>query len=87
MTKEEAARKFVSTLTEQQCRDMLVPALIAMYPAVFLEIEKATTPNYENKQALNISQELFYHQSTLRNNMVDIKESMLNAIKTCNIQH
>ena len=44
MTKEEAARKFVSMLTEQQCRDMLVPALIAMYPAVFLEIEKATTP-------------------------------------------
>lgn len=87
MTKEEAARKFVSMLTEQQCRDMLVPALIAMYPAVFHEIEKATTPNYENKQALNIAQELFYHQSTLRNNAVDIKESMLNAIKKSNIQH
>lgn len=45
MTKEEAAQKFVDMLTEQQCRDMLVPALIAMYPAVFWEIEKATTPN------------------------------------------
>lgn len=54
MTKEEAARKFVSMLTEQQCRDMLVPALIAMYPAVFHEIEKATTPNYLNKQTANI---------------------------------
>lgn len=46
MTKEEAARKFVDMLTEQQCRDMLVPALIAMYPAVFQEIEKATTPGW-----------------------------------------
>ena len=58
MTKEEAARKFVSMLTEQQCRDMLVPALIAMYPAVFLEIEKAPTPNWENTQALNILEKL-----------------------------
>lgn len=58
MTKEEAASKFVSMLTEQQCRDMLVPALIAMYPAVFLEIEKATTPNWENTQALNILEKL-----------------------------
>ena len=58
MTKEEAARKFVSMLTEQQCRDMLVPALIAMYPAVFLEIEKATTPNWENTQVLNTLEKL-----------------------------
>ena len=56
MTKEEAARKFVSMLTEQQCRDMLAPVLIAICPAVFLEIEKATTPNYENKQTANIFQ-------------------------------
>ena len=60
MTKEEAARKFVSMLTEQQCRDMLVPALIAMYPAVFLEIEKATTPDWQNK---HIIQELFSQQA------------------------
>ena len=58
MTKEEAARKFVSMLTEQQCRDMLIPALIAMYPAVFLEIEKATTPNWENTQVLNTLEKL-----------------------------
>lgn len=50
MTKEEAAQKFVDMLTDQQCRDMLVPALIAMYPAVFWEIEKATTPNWINTQ-------------------------------------
>lgn len=50
MTKDEAARKFVDMLTEQQCRDMLVPALIAMYPDVFWEIEKATTPNWINTQ-------------------------------------
>ena len=62
MTKEEAARKFVSMLTEQQCRDMLVPALIAMYPAVFLEIEKATTPNWENTQQLNSLAELSRQQ-------------------------
>ena len=62
MTKEEAARKFVSMLTEQQCRDMLVPALIAMYPAVFLEIEKATTPNWENTQRLNALAELSRQQ-------------------------
>jgi hypothetical protein len=65
MTKEEASRKFVSMLTEQQCRDMLVPALIAMYPAVFLEIEKATTPD---GQTSNIVQERFCHQSTLCRN-------------------
>ena len=46
MTKEEAARKFVDMLTEKQCRDMLATALIAVYPAVFIEIEKATTPVY-----------------------------------------
>lgn len=63
MTKEEAARKFVSMLTEQQCRDMLVPALIAMYPAVFLEIEKATTQNWENTQPLNTLAELCRQQS------------------------
>lgn len=62
MTTEAAARKFVSMLTEQQCRDMLVPALIAMYPAVFLEIEKATTPNWENKQQLNNLAELCRQQ-------------------------
>lgn len=50
MTKEEASRKFIDMLTEQQCRDMLAPALIAIYPAVFHEIEKATTPNWINTQ-------------------------------------
>ena len=58
MTKEEASRKFVSMLTEQQCRDMLVSALIAMYPAVFEEIEKATTPNWKKTQQLNDLAEL-----------------------------
>lgn len=53
MTKEEAARKFVSMLTEQQCRDMLAPVLIGILPAVFEEIEKATTPNWENTQQIN----------------------------------
>ena len=65
MTKEEAARKFVSMLTEQQCRDMLVPALIAMYPAVFLEIEKATTPNWQNTQQLNTLAELCKQQDII----------------------
>lgn len=65
MTKEEAARKFVSMLTEQQCRDMLVPALIAMYPAVFLEIEKATTPNWQNTQQLNTPTELCRQQDII----------------------
>lgn len=46
MTKDEAARKFVDMLTEQQCRDMLVTALFAICPSVFLEIEKATTPGW-----------------------------------------
>ena len=45
-------------LTEQQCRDMLVPALIAMYPAVFWEIEKATTPNWINTQQCKDSQQM-----------------------------
>lgn len=58
MTKKEAARKFVEMLTEQQCRDMLVPALIGILPAVFEEIEKATTPNWENTQQLNYLAEL-----------------------------
>lgn len=62
MTKEEAARKFVSMLTEQQCRDMLVPALIGMLPAVFVEIEKATTPNWENTQQRNYLAELSRQQ-------------------------
>lgn len=62
MTKEEAARKFVAMLTEQQCRDMLVPALIAMYPAVFLEVEKATTPDWQNKQQLHTLAELCRQQ-------------------------
>lgn len=65
MTKEEAARKFVSMLTEQQCRDMLVPALIAMCPAVFLEIEKATTPNWQNTQQLNTLAELCRQHETI----------------------
>ena len=65
MTKEEAARKFVSMLTEQQCRDMLVPALIAMLPAVFLEIEKATTPNWQNTQQLNTPAELCRQQDII----------------------
>lgn len=58
MTKEEAARKFVSMLTEQQCRDMLVPSLLATCPAVFHEIEKATTPNWQNTQVLNTLEKL-----------------------------
>lgn len=62
MTKEEAATKFVSMLTEQQCRDLLVPALIAIYPAVFVEIEKATTPNWGNSQQLNALAELHRKQ-------------------------
>lgn len=65
MTKEEAARKFVSMLTEQQCRDMLVPALISMYPAVFLEIEKGTTPNWQNTQQLNTPAKLYRQQDTI----------------------
>lgn len=65
MTKEEAARKLVSMLTEQQCRDILVPALIAMYPTVFLEIEKATTPNWENTQQLNKLAELCRQQDII----------------------
>lgn len=58
MTKEEAAQKFVDMLTEQQCRDILMPALIAMYPAVFWEIEKATTPNWTNTQQCKDEQQM-----------------------------
>lgn len=58
MTKDEAARKFVDMLTEQQCRNMLVPALIAIYPAVFHEIEKATTPNWINTQQCKDAQQI-----------------------------
>lgn len=65
MTKEEAARKFVSMLTEQQCRDMLATSLVAVYPAVFLEIEKATTPNWQNTQQLDILEKIFLLIATI----------------------
>ena len=56
MTKEEAAQKFVSILTEQQCREMLANVLLCVLPGVFSELERLTTPDWVNKQTIQDTQ-------------------------------
>lgn len=56
MTKEEAAQKFVSILTEQQCREMLATVLLFVLPGVFSELKRLTTP--ENQQTIQDAQQM-----------------------------
>lgn len=58
MTKEAAAQKFVSILTEQQCREMLANVLLCVLPGVFNELERLTTPNWINTQRCQDEQQM-----------------------------
>lgn len=58
MTKEEAAQKFVETLSNEKCRELLAIALLAMFPHPFIKIERETTPDWELKQQINEMKQL-----------------------------
>lgn len=53
MTRQEAARKYVDTLSNEQCRELLATALLATLPHVFIAVERETTPNWEEQQICN----------------------------------
>ena len=53
MTKEEAAQKFVETLSDEKCRELLAIALLAMFPHPFIKIERETTPDWGLKQQIS----------------------------------
>ena len=58
MTREEIARTYVDSLSNEQCRELLTVTLLGILPDVFLAVEKATTPGWENLQRLNNCVEL-----------------------------